>query len=219
MIQILMTKNKYYKKKFLFILQLIFSLLIVGTLIFFTFNYLHKISIQQKFTKQLTNNYNLSKLYTSINDSNSTKLEISDNSTDYSNSKVSNGLLGSIKIPKLNLYYPVYDELNEELLKIAPCKFYGTGINEYGNLCIAGHNYDNGAFFSNLHLLKPNDEIYLYTDNNNEFSYLVTSIYEVSSNDLSPVFDYDANKKLLTLVTCNNFNGNRVIVRAEAFKF
>ena len=31
---------------------------------------------------------------------------------------------GIIEIPKLDLYYPIYSELNEDLLKIAPCKFF-----------------------------------------------------------------------------------------------
>ena len=109
--------------------------------------------------------------------------------------------------------YPVFNTLDEELLKISPCKFYGNNLNENDNICIAGHNYDNGKFFSNISLLQTNDEIYIYS-NNEKFVYVVTSNYEVTQNDLSPIFNYNKNENVLTLVTCNNFNNNRIIIAA-----
>ena len=63
MIQILITKNKYYKRKYLFIIQLFLSIIILFTIIYFIFNYFHKIKIQEDFSKQLTTNYSLSQLY------------------------------------------------------------------------------------------------------------------------------------------------------------
>ena len=105
---------------------------------------------------------------------------------------------GIIQIPKIDLYYPVFSHLTEELLKASPCKFYGDTPSVNGNICIAGHNYDNRLFFSKLSSLSSND-----------------IIYEVPSSDLSPVLNYEQNEKILTLVTCNNFNNNRIIVRAK----
>ena len=57
-------------------------------------------------------------------------------------------------------------------------------------------------------------EIYIIYSNNEKFTYVVTSNYEVEPNDLSPIFNYENNKKVLTLVTCNNFNNNRIIIVA-----
>ena len=84
----------------------------------------------------------------------------------------------------------------------------------YGNLCIAGHNYDNNSFFSKISILNINDEIYIYDNSNNKFTYYVSNIYEVKSDDFSPIYSYDKNSKLLTLITCNNLNNNRIIVKA-----
>ena len=55
-----------------------------------------------------------------------------------------------IEIPKIGIYYPIISEATDELLKISPCRIAGPMPNEDGNLCIAGHNYDNYKFFSKL---------------------------------------------------------------------
>lgn len=125
---------------------------------------------------------------------------------------------GIIQIPKINLYYPVFSYLTEELLKIAPCKFYGDTPNVNGNICIAGHNYDNSLFFSKLSTLSLDDEIYIFDSSGSQYIYLVHDIYEVEDTNLSPVFDYEENDRTLTLVTCNNFNFNRIILKAKQKK-
>lgn len=125
---------------------------------------------------------------------------------------------GIIKIEKIDLYYPVFSYLTEDLLKISPCKFYGDMPNVNGNICIAGHNYDNSLFFSKIATLLPNDEISIFDYNGTQYSYLVYAIYEVTESDLSPIFNYNSNEKTLTLVTCNNFNSNRIIVKAKQKK-
>ena len=56
------------------------------------------------------------------------------------------------------------DRCRDELLKIAPCRFYGNNLNKVGNVCIAGHNYDNGEFFSNLDQLELGDIIDIYEE-------------------------------------------------------
>lgn len=125
---------------------------------------------------------------------------------------------GIIEIPKINLYYPIFSYLTEDLLKIAPCKFYGNTPNVNGNICIAGHNYDNSLFFSKISTLSPNDEIYIFDNYGKQYVYLVSHIYEVADSDLSPIFNYEENEKILTLITCNNFNSNRIILKAKQKK-
>ena len=125
------------------------------------------------------------------------------------------GYFGIIEIPKINLYYPIFSTLSEELLKIAPCKFYGNAPSQNGNICIAGHNYHNSSFFSQLSALSQNDEIYLFDTNGIKYIYLVYDIYEVKSSDLSPIYNYKKNSKILTLLTCDNSGFNRIIIRAQ----
>lgn len=202
MIQILLTKNKYYKKKYWFIIQLIFSIAIISIIIYFILHHFYKIYIQEKISKQIASNYSLYNLYSGV------KYDDKKNASE-------NDIFGTIEIPKLNIYYPIFSNFNEDLLKLAPCKFYGNNdISNNGNICIAGHNYDNGKFFSNIALLNHNDIIYIYSNNKEKYTYLVTSNYEVSPNDLTPILKYNNDEKSLTLVTCNNLNGNRIIIKA-----
>ncbi len=126
---------------------------------------------------------------------------------------------GIIQIPKIDLYYPVFSHLSEELLKTSPCKFYGNTPDTNGNICIAGHNYDNSLFFSKISTLNNNDEIFIFAQNGKQYIYMVYEKYEVTPNDLSPILNYPKNEKLLTLVTCNNFNSNRIILRAKQKNF
>lgn len=203
--QILDTKleksKKDSKKRSWFKFQFTFSILFIVISItagFFYFNHLKK---KEDFSNNLITNYNIYKLY-----------HMSENNYEQENS---NNLFGIIEIPKINLYYPIFSNLTEELLKISPCKFFGDTPNINGNICIAGHNYDNSLFFSKISTLLTNDEIFIYDTNDNKYVYLVYDIYEVDDSDLSPIFNYDSNEKILTLVTCNNLNSNRIILKAK----
>lgn len=71
-------------------------------------------------------------------------------------------IIGIIEINAIGIHYPIINEFNYDLLKIAPCKFLGPNPNEVGNLCIAGHNYNNYQFFSRLKKLNVGDIIYIY---------------------------------------------------------
>lgn len=93
--------------------------------------------------------------------------------------------------------------------------FIGKSLSENSNICIAGHNYNNSLFFSNINLLENNDKIFLYDTNDLKYEYFVYDKYEVSPSDLSPVLNCDINNKELTLVTCNNLNNNRIIVKSK----
>lgn len=194
-------KHKINKRffKFQFIISFVLFVLFIFLLIYYIFSW----SNQEKFSKQLIENYDIYKLYSNNSSYSQTRTSTNDN------------LLGIIEIPKINLYYPVFSNINEELLKTAPCKIYGTSPGEKGNICIAGHNYNNNMFFSKINTLTVNDEIYLYDISSNKYVYKVFELYEVIESDLSPIFDYNGNFKQLTLITCNNFNSNRIIVKAK----
>lgn len=184
-----------------FFISLIF--LIITIIIFYYNTYYQKNN--QSISDKIIENHNMTLLYSNNNST-------SNNSLSYNNTKI----IGFIEISKLNIYYPIFNDISDELLKISPCRFSGPLPNQTGNLCIAGHNYDNYKFFSRLYLLKTNDEIKLYDTNGNKTSYFVFNNYEVNSSDLSPLTTSTPNTKELTLVTCNNFNSNRIIIKAKA---
>lgn len=204
--QILNTKmpSKKHKNFNFFRLQFSVSIVIVVILIGSIFYSIYSLQKKEKFSNDLISSYQIYKLYATTSQ-NSSKEE----------AKHESSIFGIIEIPKINIYYPVFSYLNEELLKISPCKFYGNSPEENGNICIAGHNYNNTMFFSQLSLLEAGDEIYLYDNYETKYVYSVLKFYEVNESDLSPIFDYQPSSKELTLVTCNNLNHNRLIVKAR----
>lgn len=190
--------------KIFFKLQFAISIMIIITIISFSIYYFYSLNNKEKLSQNLIGNYNIYKLYADVEK----EQELPENN-----------LFGIIEIPKINLYYPVLSNLTEENLKVSPCKFYGNSLKENGNICIAGHNYNNDMFFSKINLLESNDEIYIYDNIGNKYTYSVIENYEVEENNLSPVFNYDVNKKNLTLITCNNLNNNRIIIKATQKTF
>ena len=51
-------------------------------------------------------------------------------------SKIEANIIGYIKIDKINVNYPIFNNLTDELLKISICKYYGPDLNEAGNVCL-----------------------------------------------------------------------------------
>ena len=124
-----------------------------------------------------------------------------------------NQYFGKITIPKLELEYSVFNQCTDELLKILPCKFYGENLEKQGNIGIAAHNYDDNRFFGNLNQLKKGDSIYLENQNGKQYQYIVYDKYKVAPDDfkcLQPKRKYD-----LTLLTCDNFNQKRLVIKAS----
>ena len=198
--QILETKLKKIKSIRNFLkMQLTISIFLIIIFVIILISHFNSNSNKEKISSDISSNYNLYKLY----------------SESFKEASTDDVILCTIEIPKINIKYPVFSKFDDELLKISPCRFYGKSPEEYGNLCIAGHNYNNSKFFSNLFLLNNGDEIFLYDNSEQKFIYKVFSYYEVSSSDMSPILDYDRNIKQLTLVTCNNLNQNRLIVKAK----
>ena len=205
--QILCTKIKNDKKlnSHLFKVQFTISIIIIVILIGFIVYTFYSLQNKENLSNNLIGNYNIYKLYADVSNNNNTLTQ---------DTQVNN-LFGIIEIPKINLYYPVFSNLSEDNLKVSPCKFYGDSLDDNSNICIAGHNYNNDMFFSKINLLSSNDEIFIYDNLGKKYTYIVFKNYEVKEDDLSPIYDYDKNTKELTLITCNNLNNNRFIIKAK----
>ena len=197
--------NKKNKHKLQFLCSIfLFFITILGY--FINLNFLNTRDLS---SKQIAENYSILKLY---NKNNQSTLISTQNDQTFT-------IIGMIEIPKINIYYPIISESNEELLKISPCRVSGPMPNEDGNLCIAAHNYDNYKFFSKIYSLANGDEIIIHNLDGNKLSYRVFDIYEVSENDLSPLNNIKEIKKQVTLITCNNFKSStRIILKASISK-
>ena len=206
-------KNKNKKSKSFIKIQFYISIILFLLLIIYLFFYWQNLHKNSTYSDSLLYNYNLTRLYADTENSN----DVYSNNffTILDENAKSNYILGIIEIKSINLYYPIFAYYSDNDLKVSPCRFYGPEPGKVGNICILGHNYNSNMFFSNVNLLKVNNEIVLYDNSQNAFNYFVESVYEVNNNDFSPIYDYDKNEKNLTLITCNNINNNRIIIRAR----
>ena len=195
--QILIVPINHKKYIVFFRIELTVSILIiVGCLVYMLISYYFADSSNQN----LLDSYQISKLYAN----NSIALSLANTPQ----------IIGTLSIPKINIHYSIISQLDDDLLKKSICKFYGPNPNEIGNLCIAGHNYNNDTFFSNLHQLEIGDTIFVEDNLSKVIEYRIYKKYETSFTDTSCTLQDTFGKKELTLVTCNNLNGNRIIVKA-----
>lgn len=196
--QILFNK-KDNKKKYIFKVQAVISIFLAAIFIFdIIMNYNNNENLEN-ISKIIEKNIRLNSIY---------ETEKQSNASSY---------FGKIYIEKINLEYAVFNRLTDELLKISPCKFYGNNMEEKGNICIAGHNYNDDRFFGKIDELELKDKIALYDLQGEKYEYIVFDIFETDENDTS-VLENTKNYEL-TLVTCNNSNKKRVIVKAYRKEF
>lgn len=205
--QILFNKKFKNFKKHIQKLKLQFILSVILLICSFTYiiTIYYKSKQNENFSASLLNNFNIESLYSANKDYIVIEL----------NSSGGFFVIGVIEIPKINIKYPILSDTNDELLKIAPCRFYGPYPNEEGNLCIAAHNYEDERFFSNLFSLNLGDFINIYDSSNSKVSYYIYDIYETHSKDTSCTSQNTNEKKEITLITCNNVNKKRLIVKAR----
>ena len=193
------SRNKYF-------IQFLISIIVSAIFILIFLYQIYNLKENEKLSQELLNSYSLTTLY---QDNEPVKIE--KQSVLVENPFV----IGIIKISKIGLNYPIISETNDDLLKISLCRFAGPMPNEYGNLCIAGHNYVDNKFFSNLSKLKNGDVIEIYDLHGKQINYEVFNKYEVKANDLSCTKQDESNKRIITLLTCNNVNGKRTVVKAK----
>ena len=62
-----------------------------------------------------------------------------------------------LKIPSLEIEYPVLSDASKELMKISLNKYWGQNPNKQGNFCIIGHNYNDSRFFGKLNKIQIGD--------------------------------------------------------------
>ena len=162
----------------------------------------------------LINSYTISNLYGSTNFYFTDIPSTTPNDLEHLDNSEPPIVIGIIRINKLNFSYPVLSYLTDEFLKISVCRFYGPNLNEVGNVCIAGHNYNDGSFFSSIYSLNYGDSIFIVS-NNEEVEYIVYNKKEVNYTDTSCTEQNTDGKREITLVTCNNFNGYRIVISAK----
>ena len=123
---------------------------------------------------------------------------------------------GTMSIPKINFNYPVLEKETKKSIETAVAIRYGVGLNKVGNTVIAGHNYRNGQFFSNLKKLSVGDKINVTDYEGNKLTYTIYNKFETTPEDAS-FYQRDTNgKPEVTLTTCTDDSSARLIIFAKA---
>ncbi len=133
-----------------------------------------------------------------------------------------NGIIGSVKIPKIEVNLPIYHGTSEEVLSKGAGHLPDTAfpIGGIGNHCVisAHTGYPTQKFFDNLNELEPGDDIYICVLDETHV-YKVFDKAVVDPEDIS-LLSVDENRDLLSLITCFPYgiNSHRLIVRSERLK-
>lgn len=183
----------------------IFIIAIILLIIFCVFLFIreYKKMKNEQLSHNLNSSYSVSTLY-------------STNSVTYTSTEKNEPfVIGIIKIDKINVNYSILSDTTNNLLDISVCRFAGPMPNEVGNLCIAGHNYVDYKFFSRLNELEINDKIKIYDLNGSFIDYEIFDMYETYPDDTSCTSQETNGLRMITLITCNNVNGKRLVIKAK----
>ena len=127
-------------------------------------------------------------------------------------------VVGTMKIPAINLEYPIFEEITTKALETGLIALYpnGDNINQVGNTVRIGHNYRNGMFFSNLKKLSNGAKIYIKDFRGTTLTYEVYNKFEAAATDTS-FYTRDTNGLAeITLSTCTDAsNDQRTILFAK----
>lgn len=124
-------------------------------------------------------------------------------------------VVGIIKIPKIDVNYPILEETNKESLKLSITKFWGDKINQIGSVVLAGHNNLNNKMFGRIDKLENGDVIELTDNQLVTVKYQVFDKYVTDPNDISCILPVEDGKREVTLITCTDGNKNRLIIKAR----
>lgn len=127
-------------------------------------------------------------------------------------------VIGIINIPKINIEYPILEKTDKTSLNLSITMFWGSKINQIGNVVLAGHNNLNDKMFGKINKLQEGDIIELTDAQRVTIQYQVFKTYVVDPNDITCILSEDENSREVTLITCTNGDKERLVVKAREIK-
>lgn len=198
------------KKRILDVILWIIGIVIIVTIILIATKYIGNFENE----KEMTNIVEQIRS-TDVELPNNNEIDIETNNTEAEVEIDGYKVLGIIRIPKIDLEYPILNETNKTSMKKSITKFWGPNLNKVGNLTLAGHNNKDGTMFGKVKKLNIGDIIEIEDLYKNTVKYEIFDMYVIDPNDVSCVESVDANTKEVTLITCTNGNKNRLITKAR----
>lgn len=205
---------------------------ITGTLCYFGYGYFSKIKKEKDAENYLDNEFET--IIVSVKNEVENQVDNPDegNVTQNNNVKQNGGsttntqdngyykgyrVAGKLEMPTIGKKFPILDEAEyAKAIEVSVLKIYGPDLNTQGNVVIAGHNYNNGTFFSKNKNLNIGDKIYITDLTGKRVEYTIYSKYYTPESD-NTFFNRDTQGKTeVTLYTCDTTGKNRLIVCARA---
>ena len=116
--------------------------------------------------------------------------------------------VGYLSIPRLKLELPVLAECTDANLKISPCLFTGTTMED--DLTIAGHNYRR--HFGPIRRLKPGNDVIFVDMDGNVIHYHVAAVDAVPPTAVEEVTSGQFD---LALITCTYGGKTRLVIYCD----
>ncbi|WEV47467.1 class C sortase [Bifidobacterium sp. ESL0690] len=133
--------------------------------------------------------------------------------------KTTNGVMGTVKIPRISLKLPFYHGTSKAILQVGIGHLYGTSLPVGGkstNSVLTGHRgLVDAELFTRLDELKKGDIIYIETLDR-MMGYRVSDINIVNPTDVH-LYKVVPGQDLLTLMTCTPYgiNTQRLVITAK----
>ena len=123
-------------------------------------------------------------------------------------------VLGQLVIEKINVTKNILNRSENASLKLSVAKLYGPNVNESGNFCISGHNWNN--MLKRLSEMQVGDTFYMINrETKTKVNYQIYNMYTCVPEDLSCLDQNHDGKREVTLITCNPGGLTRLICKAR----
>lgn len=123
-------------------------------------------------------------------------------------------VLGQLVIEKIGVTKNVLNISENASLKLSVAKLYGPNLNESGNFCISGHNWNN--MLKRLSEMQVGDTFYMVNrETKARVNYKIYDMYTCVPEDLSCLNQNHDGKREVTLITCNPGGLTRLICKAR----
>lgn len=197
-------KNKIYN-----IILIILGIALVGTIILIAIKYGGN-QIKEGKLQSVVDEVKTQIEYINQNDA-STDIEAKQVQVEYNGYHV----VGIIKIPAIDIEYPIIDKTSDQAMEVSITKFWGNNVNDIGNFTMAGHNYLDGTMFGKTKKLNIGDKIEMTDLTGNTIEYEIFDKYVIDPNDVTCVNSVQENTREITLLTCTNGRSNRLVIKAR----
>lgn len=122
-------------------------------------------------------------------------------------------VLGQLVIEKIGVTKNILNRSENASLKLSVAKLYGPNVNQSGNFCISGHNWNN--MLKRLSEMQVGDIFYVINrETRTKVNYKIYNMYTCVPEDLSCLEQNDDGKREVTLITCNPGGLTRLICKA-----